>query len=131
MLLSPCPLSIPTLGLWLLCTLPAPRLLLDRLSARQGDTAMLSCLVPLDATMTCIVFCKDGTYPIQCPGRVQGPFPAATSSRMITTRRTILSPVTPGTCTWMVMQSTNGGLGVEGQGARTGWGHTVISRVKM
>ncbi|TFJ97465.1 tenascin-X [Platysternon megacephalum] len=41
-------------------TLPAPRLFLDRLSARQGDTAMLSCLVPLDAPMTRIVFCKDG-----------------------------------------------------------------------
>ncbi|CAM5172901.1 unnamed protein product [Eretmochelys imbricata] len=61
------------LGLWLLCllaasqeicsspgTLPAPRLFLDRLSAHQGDTAMLSCLVPLDAHMTRIVFCKDG-----------------------------------------------------------------------
>ncbi|CAM5130218.1 unnamed protein product [Natator depressus] len=48
------------LGLWLLCTLPAPRLFLDRLSAHQGDTAMLSCLVPLDAPMTRIVFCKDG-----------------------------------------------------------------------
>ncbi|KAM9113369.1 uncharacterized protein ACDP82_020102 [Pangshura tecta] len=60
-------------GLWLFCslaasqeicsspgTLPAPRLFLDRLSARQGDTAMLSCLVPLDAPMTRIVFCKDG-----------------------------------------------------------------------
>ncbi|CAM5173041.1 unnamed protein product [Eretmochelys imbricata] len=60
------------LGLWLLCslaasqeicsspgTLPAPRLFLDRLSAHQGDTAMLSCLVPLDAHMTRIVFCKD------------------------------------------------------------------------
>ncbi|CAM5173220.1 unnamed protein product [Eretmochelys imbricata] len=42
------------------CTLPAPRLFLDRLSARQGDKAMVSCLVPLDAPMTCIVFCKDG-----------------------------------------------------------------------
>ncbi|CAM5172949.1 unnamed protein product [Eretmochelys imbricata] len=41
-------------------TLPAPRLFLDRLSAHQGDTAMLSCLVPLDAHMTRIVFCKDG-----------------------------------------------------------------------
>ncbi|XP_044844333.1 uncharacterized protein LOC123350052 isoform X2 [Mauremys mutica] len=60
-------------GLWLFCslaasqeicsspgTLPAPRLFLDRLSARQGDTAMLSCLVPLDIPMTRIVFCKDG-----------------------------------------------------------------------
>ncbi|CAM5130563.1 unnamed protein product [Natator depressus] len=61
------------LGLWLLCwlaasqeicsspgTLPAPWLFLDRLSAHQGDMAMLSCLVPLDAPMTRIVFCKDG-----------------------------------------------------------------------
>ncbi|XP_039366766.1 uncharacterized protein LOC120388761 isoform X2 [Mauremys reevesii] len=61
------------LGLWLLCSLaasqemcsspgslPAPRLFLDRLSARQGDTALLSCLVPVDAPMTRIVFCKDG-----------------------------------------------------------------------
>ncbi|CAM5122530.1 unnamed protein product [Natator depressus] len=61
------------LGLWLLCwlaasqeicsspgTLPAPRLFLDRLSAHQGDMAVLSCLVPLDAPMTRIVFCKDG-----------------------------------------------------------------------
>ncbi|CAM4620589.1 unnamed protein product [Lepidochelys kempii] len=48
------------LGLWLLCTLPAPRLFLDRLSAHQGDTAMLSCLVPLDTPMTRIIFCKDG-----------------------------------------------------------------------
>ncbi|CAM5173382.1 unnamed protein product [Eretmochelys imbricata] len=73
MLSSLRPLSIPTLGLWLLCslvtsqeicsspgTLPTPRLFLDRLSARQGDTAMVSCLVPLDAPMTRIVFCKDG-----------------------------------------------------------------------
>ncbi|CAM4702657.1 unnamed protein product [Caretta caretta] len=41
-------------------TLPTPQLFLDRLSARQGDTAVLSCLVPLDSPMTCIVFCKEG-----------------------------------------------------------------------
>ncbi|CAM5173081.1 unnamed protein product [Eretmochelys imbricata] len=41
-------------------TLPTPQLFLDRLSASQGDTAVLSCLVPLDAPMTCIVFCKEG-----------------------------------------------------------------------
>ncbi|KAG6923751.1 hypothetical protein G0U57_019396, partial [Chelydra serpentina] len=39
---------------------PAPQLFLDRLSARQGDKVRLSCLVPLDAPMTRIVFCKDG-----------------------------------------------------------------------
>ncbi|CAM4688071.1 unnamed protein product [Lepidochelys olivacea] len=41
-------------------TLPAPRLFLDRLSAHQGDTAMLSCLVPCGIPVTRIVFCKDG-----------------------------------------------------------------------
>ncbi|EMP26985.1 Zinc finger and SCAN domain-containing protein 29 [Chelonia mydas] len=41
-------------------TLPTPRLFLERLSARQGDTAVLSCLVPLDTPMTRIVFCKEG-----------------------------------------------------------------------
>ncbi|CAM5173254.1 unnamed protein product [Eretmochelys imbricata] len=85
MLLSPCPLSIPTLGLWLLyaplsqarksAALPVSDWSWEHsrdwrvrvqtrstgvLSARQGDTAMVSCLVPLDAPMTCIVFCKDG-----------------------------------------------------------------------
>ncbi|CAM4620786.1 unnamed protein product [Lepidochelys kempii] len=40
--------------------LPAPRLFLERLSVHQGDTAVLSCLVPLDIPMTRIVFCKDG-----------------------------------------------------------------------
>ncbi|KAM9113640.1 uncharacterized protein ACDP82_020280 isoform 2-T2 [Pangshura tecta] len=73
MLLSARSLSILTLGLWLLCslfmsqeicsspgTLPAPRLFLDRLSARRGDTAMLSCLVPCGIPVTRVVFCKDG-----------------------------------------------------------------------
>ncbi|CAM5173069.1 unnamed protein product [Eretmochelys imbricata] len=41
-------------------TLPAPRLFLDRLSAHEGDTAMLSCLVPCGIPVTRIVFCKDG-----------------------------------------------------------------------
>ncbi|CAM5173406.1 unnamed protein product [Eretmochelys imbricata] len=41
-------------------TLPAPRLFLDRLSAHEGDTAMLSCLVPCGIPVTLIVFCKDG-----------------------------------------------------------------------
>ncbi|KAH1181236.1 hypothetical protein KIL84_002170 [Mauremys mutica] len=58
--LSPRPLSILTPGLWLLCSLPAPRLFLDRLSARQGDTALLSCLVPCGIPVTRIAFCKDG-----------------------------------------------------------------------
>ncbi|CAM5173226.1 unnamed protein product [Eretmochelys imbricata] len=41
-------------------TLPAPRLFLDRLSSHQGDTAMLSCLVPCGIPVTRIIFCKDG-----------------------------------------------------------------------
>ncbi|CAM5173474.1 unnamed protein product [Eretmochelys imbricata] len=48
------------LFLWMQGTLPAPRLFLDRLSAHQGDTAMLSCLVPCGIPVTRIVFCKDG-----------------------------------------------------------------------
>ncbi|XP_044845174.1 uncharacterized protein LOC123350590 [Mauremys mutica] len=40
--------------------LPAPTLILDKGSARHGDTIILLCLVPIDTSVTRIIFCKDG-----------------------------------------------------------------------
>ncbi|CAM4688017.1 unnamed protein product, partial [Lepidochelys olivacea] len=101
-------------------TLPAPRLFLDRLSAHQGDTAMLLCLVPLDTPMTRIIFCKDGKEISVQPKEgnklvYDSPYTVSRESAgtfscryQLSTRRTILSPVTPGTCMWMVVMALEG-----------------------
>ncbi|CAM5122623.1 unnamed protein product [Natator depressus] len=40
--------------------LPAPTLILDKGSAHHGDTVILLCFVPMDTSVTRIIFCKGG-----------------------------------------------------------------------
>ncbi|CAM4617064.1 unnamed protein product [Lepidochelys kempii] len=40
--------------------LPALTLILDKGSARHGDTVILLCFIPMDTSVTRVIFCKDG-----------------------------------------------------------------------
>ncbi|CAM4616911.1 unnamed protein product [Lepidochelys kempii] len=40
--------------------LPAPTLILDKGSARHGDTVILLCFIPMDTSVTRVIFCKGG-----------------------------------------------------------------------
>ncbi|CAM5173256.1 unnamed protein product [Eretmochelys imbricata] len=64
------------LGLWLLLIseicrspgdLPAPTLILNKGPTLQGDTIILLCFVPMDTSVTRVIFCKDSKEILMLP----------------------------------------------------------------
>ncbi|CAM4616866.1 unnamed protein product [Lepidochelys kempii] len=47
--------------------LPAPTLILSKGSTPQGDTIILLCFVPMDTSVTRVIFCKDGKEILMLP----------------------------------------------------------------
>lgn len=47
--------------------LPAPTLILNKGPTPQGDTIILLCFVPMDTSVTRVIFCKDGKEILMLP----------------------------------------------------------------